>query len=287
MKINRYLWLLSFSLGILFLGNNSVYAQFEYQDFTYNKQSIKERKVVPYPALIERDVMFSRRIFRVIDTREKMNMVMRWPGNPLYRIIYEAATKGYGGAPIPGFQNDSLTSVYTPEEILKRGGYEETTQVPIDKTDPNSELIDTVIRNEFRPEEIRRYRLMEDWIFDKQTSQFFIRIIAIAPLFVMKISGVSEDKIKEQPLFWVKWSDLRQILVNQEIFNRHNDAMRFSYDDFFEQRVFTSYIVEEPNVFQYAITDFEEFSADKFAAILESEKIKNKLFEWEHDLWEW
>ena len=61
----------------------------------------------------------------------------------------------------------------------------------------------------------------------------------------------------------------------------------FEYDDFFEQRVFTSYIVEEPNVFQYAITDFEEFSADKFAAILESEKIKNKLFEWEHDLWEW
>jgi gliding motility associated protien GldN len=287
MKGNRFLWLLSFSLGFLFIGNSSVFAQFEYQDFTYNKQSIKERKVVPYPVLLERDVMFSRRIYRIIDTREKINMVMKWDGNPLYRIIYESAIKGYGGAPIPAYQSDSLLSVYTPEEILKRGGYEESTQVPIDKNDPNSELIDTVIINEFRPSEIKRYMLMEDWIFDKQTSQFFIRIIAIAPLFVAKITGVSEDKIREMPLFWVKWSDLRQILVNQEIFNRHNDAMRFSYDDFFEQRVFSSYIIEEPNVFKYQIIQFEEFSADRFAALLESEKIKNKLWEWEHDLWEW
>jgi gliding motility associated protien GldN len=287
MKGKKFLWLLSFILGFLFIGNSSVYAQFEYQDFTYNKQAIKEKKVVPYPVLLERDVMFSRRIYRIIDTREKMNMVMKWPRNPLYRIIYEAAVKGYGGAPIPAYQNDSLTSMRTPEEISKLGGYEETIQVPIDSTDPNSELVDRVIRNEFRPEEIKRYCLMEDWIFDKQTSQFFIRIIAIAPMFVMKIPGVAEDKIKEQALFWVKWSDLRQVLVNQEIFNRHNDAMRFSYDDFFEQRVFSSYIIQEPNVFDNAISDFEEFSADKFAAILESEKIKNKLFEWEHDLWEW
>jgi len=284
MKGNRFLWLLSFSLGFLFIGNNSVYAQFEYQDFTYNKQSIKERKVVPYPVLIERDVLFSRRIYRVIDTREKMNMVMKWPRNPLYRIIYDAAIKGYGGAPIPAYQNDSLTSVITAEDIIKKGGSETTTQVNIDRNDPNSELVDTVIRNEFRPSDIKRYLLMEDWIFDKQTSQFFIRIIAIAPMFEMQAAGLT---LPEMPLFWVKWSDLRPVLVNQEIFNRHNDAMRFSYDDFFEQRVFSSYIIQEPNVFDNRISDFEEFKADKFSALLESEKIKNKLFEWEHDLWEW
>ena len=109
MKGNRFLWLMGLFLGFLFLENSPVYAQFEYQDFTYSKQSIKERKVVPYPSLIERDVMYSRRIYRIIDTREKMNMVMKWPRNPLYRIIYDACTKGYGSAPIIAYQSDSLT----------------------------------------------------------------------------------------------------------------------------------------------------------------------------------
>ena len=284
MKGNRFLWLLGFFLGFLFVGNSSVYAQFEYGDFTYSKQSIKERKVVPYPSLIERDVMYSRRIYRIIDTREKMNMVIKWPRNPLYRIVYDACTKGYGSAPITAYNNDSLTSVITAEEILKKGGSEESVQMA-NPNDPESEiLIDTVIRNVFRPIEIKRFLLMEDWIFDKQTSQFFIRIIAIAPLFDLIVEG---QNLGENELFWVKWSDLRPVLVNQEVFNRQNDAMRFSYDDFFEQRVFSSYITRESNAFNNKIIEFEEFRTDRFAALLESEKIKNKLFEWEHDLWEW
>jgi len=284
MKRNRFLWLLGFFLGFLFVGNSSVYAQFEYQDFTYTKQSIKERKVVPYPSLVERDVMFSRRIYRIIDTREKMNMVMKWPRNPLYRIIYDACTKGYGSAPIIAYKSDSLTSVITTEEILAKGGSDEAVQMA-NPDDPTSDvLIDTVIRNDFRPSEIKRFLLMEDWIFDKQTSQFFIRIIAIAPLYDLIVSG---QNFGESELFWVRWTDLRPVLVNQEVFNRHNDAMRFSYDDFFEQRVFSSYITKEPNAFDNKITEFEEYKTDKFAALLESEKIKYKLFEWEHDLWEW
>ena len=283
MKGNRFLWLLSFSLGFLFIGNNSAYAQFEYGDFTYSKQSIKERKVVPYPALVERDVMYSRRIFRVIDTREKMNLVMKWPRNPLYRIIYDACTKGYGSAPITAYRSDSLTTVCTAEEILTKGGQEEGIQI-INPNGDGEQMIDTVIRNPFRPSEIKRFLLMEDWIFDKQTSQFFIRIIAIAPLYDLIVQGAN---LGENELFWVKWVDLRSILVNQEVFNRHNDAMRFSYDDFFEQRVFSSYITKESNAFDYKILDFEEYKSDRFSALLESEKIKNKLFEWEHDLWEW
>jgi gliding motility associated protien GldN len=280
--MKRILWFCGFALALL-IGNEAK-AQFEYQDFTYTKQSIRERKVVPYPSLIERDVMFYRRVYRIIDTREKMNLVMKWPRNPLYRIIYEAATKGYGSAPIPAYRNDSLTSVLNPEEIITKGGSEESIQMP-DPNDPTGEtLIDTVIRNPFRPSEIRRYLILEDWIFDKQTSQFFIRIIAIAPLFDLTVAG---QNLGENELFWVKWSDLRNVLVNQEIFNRHNDALRLSYDDFFEQRLFSSYISKESNAFDNRIMDFEEFKADKLSALLESEKIKNRLFEWEHDLWEY
>jgi gliding motility associated protien GldN len=284
MNQKRFIWQFLF-LFMIFLGcRTELRAQYEYQDFTYSKEAIKNRKIVPYPFTNERDVMFCRRIWRVIDTREKMNLIMKWPRNPLNKIVYEAATKGYGTAPINAFHSDSLTAVITAEDILKKGTSEESLTM-VDPTDPDAErMIDTVIRNPFKIDDIKRFMIMEDWIFDKQTSQFFIRIIAIAPLFNMIESGMD---LGEFPLFWVRWSDLRPILVNQEIFNRQNDAMRFSYDDFFDLRMFSSYIVKEANAYDYKIAEFEEFKADKFAALIESEKIKNKLFEWEHDLWEY
>jgi gliding motility associated protien GldN len=284
MKQNRFLWFSMFLFAFFFAGNGKLNAQYEYQDFTFNKESIKERKIVPYPFLSERDVMYCRRIWRVIDTREKMNKIMTWPRNPFYRIIYETATKGYGTAPITAYSSDSLTSVITAEEILGKGSQEESLVMP-DPNDPDGErTIDTVIRNPFRPIDIKRYKIMEDWIFDKQTSQFFIRIIAIAPLFDLMVAG---QNLGENELFWVRWSDFRPIIVNQEIFNRQNDAMRFSYDDFFDLRMFSSYIVKESNAFDNKISQFEEFETDKLSALLESEKIKNKLFDWEHSLWEY
>ena len=82
-------------------------------------------------------------------------------------------------------------------------------------------------------------------------------------------------------------ADVRSILVNMEVFNRQNDAARLTYDDWFEQRMFSSYIVKEANPYDAAIKEFSDFKDDGVAALLESERIKNELFEKEHDLWEY
>jgi len=266
----------------LFSGIFTLKAQGNYGDFTYDKNAIRERKVIAYPPLREADVMFMWRVYRVIDTREKMNVIMKWPRNPLYKIIYDAVTLGYGSAPIPAYRDDSLIGVYTAEEVFGRGGTVEVIEYAPDPNYPD-DLIDSTIVNPFRPSDIVRYRILEDWIFDKQRSMFFPRIIAIAPLFQYIRAGVD---LGEQELFWVKWEDFQKILVNQEIFNRHNDALRLSYLDFFELRYFTSYVTRESNAFDYAIKDFEEFK-EPMNALLESERIKERLFDWEHDLWEW
>ncbi|MBT4968837.1 MAG: gliding motility protein GldN, partial [Bacteroidetes bacterium] len=258
-------------------------AQTEYGDFTYEKKAIKERKIVPYPPLREADVMYAMRIHRVIDTREKINVIMKWPRNPLYRIIYESATTGYGSAPVTAYTNDSLIRFYTAEEVLTRGGEEEVIEVCPDPDYPDY-CYDSTVINPFRPSDITRYKVMEDWVFDKQRSMFFVRIIAIAPLFNLMVAG---QDLGEQELFWTKWDDFKKVIVSQEIFNRQNDAMRLNYLDFFEMRMFTSYVVKESNAFDNAIAEFEEFKTNPFDALLEAEKIKNKLFEWEHDLWSW
>lgn len=252
----------------------------------YIGNNIKLRKVVPYPPLREADVMLCNRVHRIIDTREKMNVVMNWPKNPLSIILFNAITIGNGSAPIPAYvvNSDSLATQMDVETIIDKFSYEIVTTI-IDPYDENSTIDTVLIVPIFAEEAILKYEVMEDWIFDKQRSMYFPRIVAIAPMYQPYIGGVKLDRYYK--LCWIKWEDVKSVLVNQEVFNRQNDAMRLSYLDFFELRMFSSYIVKKSNVFDNYIQDYEEFQDNSYAAILESDKIKNSLFEWEHDLWEW
>lgn len=264
-------------------------AQGVYDDFIYTRQAVQERKVVPWPYLREADVFWAKRITRVIDVREKQNQCMQWPKNPLSLVLYNAVRDG---KLIP-YKDDSLRSVMTVEEFLGKGSDTDYVETPYDENDPTLTRTDTVY-TPFRPEEkIKKYRVLEDWIFDKKESRMYVRIIAIAPLFNPKVAGI---ELGEQDLCVLKYHkspddadryDVRDITVNMEVFNRQNDAARVTFDDWFEQRLFSSYITKEANQYDNRIKDFEEFRDNKVAATLESERIKYDLFEKEHDLWEY
>jgi len=252
---------------------------------TFPKEANSERKVVPWPYLREADVMYSRRIERVIDTREKINLCLKWPKNPLYNIIYRAVTEK---GTLTAYKSDSLDqgSFYTPEDILKLGSYDKNIQVYPDPNDPYY-AIDYVIPVRFKPEEIRKYKLIEEWDFDRNTSEMYVRILAIAPMY-RPVAGSTGIELPEQEMFYIKYNDdARKLFVNEELFNRFNDAGRLTVDDFFEQRLFNSYITKESNQYDLAIRQFEEFKVDPYEALLQGEEIKGKLFEFEHDLWEY
>lgn len=248
-------------------------------DFTYERLSIRERKPVPYPSQREADVMFARRIVRIMDTKEKQNLVCRWPKNPLARIIFEAAERG----DITAYKNDSLTNFYRPDTVIAMLSQKEVIQVP-DRMFPG-EFKDSVVINEFQYEEdVVRYEIIEDWIFDKQRGIFYPRIISFSPLYKLIVDG---QDLGELPAFYCDWKELRKLLINEEVFNRHNDGARFSYYDFFELRLFASYITKEPNVFDLKFSEFAEIKDNPLAQLLESERVKEELFNWEHDLWQY
>ncbi|MFN4083161.1 MAG: gliding motility protein GldN [Bacteroidia bacterium] len=259
-----------------------------YDDFIYSRQAVQERRVVPWPYLREADVMYAKRIVRMIDVREKQNQPMAWPKNPLSVILYNAVAQG---KLIP-YRNDSLTSQLTIEEFLGRGTDTSFQETPIDPNDPEITKLDTLVE-EFRPEErIKKFRIVEDWIFDKKHSTMYVRIISIAPRFMFRVKGVD---IQEQDLCVLKYhakegsgeNDIRHLLVNYEVFNRQNDAARLTFDDWFEQRMFYSYIIKEANQHDMYIKEYAEFKDNGLAAVLEGERIKQELFEKEHDLWEY
>lgn len=258
-------------------------------DFTYTNTNAPERKAAPYPELYQVDVAWQKRIERIIDSREKQNNCLNWPRNHMGKIVHQAVLNGV----LTPFKDDTLKTFYTPEEVKELGGVESTISIP----DPNFPddpyaMIDSTINEPFDPEKIVKWRVIEDWIFDRKHSRMIVRIIAIAPLFRPVIGGT---ELPEQPLYWIRWddeksltnTDLRKFLVNIEMFNRSNDANRLSMMQFFEQRMFSSYIIKQSNEFDMHIKYYEEFKDDPFAALLESERIKQNLFEMEHDLWEY
>lgn len=254
----------------------------KFEDFTFPHTAVKERKAVPYRYIREANVKWSKRVHRVIDVREKQNKIMHWPRNPFYLLVWNAAMNGE----VTAYANDSLTSIKTPEDITKEISLETSVQVPNpDNPDDPYDLITTTVTETLDPSKIQKYRIMEDWIFDYNYSDFKSRIIAIAPL----IKPLTESGIElgEIPLYWLKMDDLRDKLSQEEIFNPKNDAARMSFDHWFQMRQFSSYIVKESNMYDLDIAMMEEFRDDGVEALLESDRIKNELFILEHDLWEY
>src|SRR4051812_8288916 len=94
----------------------------KYSEYNYDKRAVKERKAVPFPSLREADAVYAKRIQRIIDVREKKNLPMKWPKNPLWGVlktnIVDGEEKGYGK--LKAYKSDSLTSMYTVGAMEKR-----------------------------------------------------------------------------------------------------------------------------------------------------------------------
>lgn len=245
------------------------------------RPGMEEAVVVPYPYLREADVKYKKRIWRNIDTRQKLNKSFTWPKQPITQVLYDLATKGL----VRAYWTDSLDRLITPEDAYKQGSKLVVTQKqnPMNPDDP-TDLIDTAYYDIFRWDRIVKFQVMEDWIFDYKHSEFRPRIIAIAPLYAEVFNGRSF----ELPLFWLKMDDCRPTLAKCEVYNRYNDALRISFDDLFNHyRLFDSYIVKETDWDDRYIAQKPEFMQDNLGALLEADKIKNDLFIFEHDLWEY
>lgn len=210
-----------------------------------------------------------------------MNRSFTWPKNPVTQIIYEAATKGL----VRGYWTDSLNRVKTPEDCYKEGSKLIVTQIQNWRNpEDNEDLVDTAYYDVFKWEKIVRFEIMEDWLFDYKHGELRPRIIAIAPMYEEKFPN---GQTYELPLFWIKMDDLRPTLAKSEVFNRYNDVMRISWDDLFNQyRLFDSYIVKTTDWDDKYLNQRTEFQQDGLATLLEAENIKNDLFIFEHDLWE-
>ena len=267
----------------------------------YKKEKHHNKKVQPYASLRQADVMWSRKIWREIDLRQKINHPFYYPENDgvghtiedrkslidvIYSAILEGSITAYGNPAM----DDEFREEMSQDAIKKIGGAkEEMVEVTnwdavAEGADPEEATELRLVKTAFNRNSVKKWRLKEEWFFDKQRSVMDVRIIGLAPL------KEDRDEVNGQilgtfsPLFWVYFPEAREILINAEVFNLvKNNAERRTYDDVFWKRMFGSTIVKESSVMDRKVNEYMV----GLDALLEAERIKTEIFNMEHDLWEY
>jgi len=254
-------------------------------DGAYVKEHNATKRVVPYPHLREADVMWAKRIWRVMDLREKMNHPFYYPKediedrSSLFNVIkkallIEGSLTAYGLGPTDDddefrypLNATEIDSLLNEKKVRRRQNLVTEEMEEVETIEP------------IESADITQYMLKEDWLFDKQRSERYVRIIGIAP---MKEDRTDDgEKRGYKTLFWLYFPECRYVFANADVYNRQNDAQRRTFEDLFQQRMFASYITKETNVYDRTISAY----AQGIDALLEAESIKADLFEVEHDLW--
>ncbi len=249
----------------------------------YEKIWIEEKRPIPLAFVREADVLWSKRVWQVIDLRERINHPLYFPTTTiddrqsLMQVLLSAVNEGS----IQAFQDDEFTLTFTPEEIRTQYSREETRTLT--RPEPPYEEYDTTFVIPLRPEDVTKYRIKEEWFFDSRRSVLDVRILGICPVRE-RIDPETGESLGDQTLFWVYFPEARNILVNAEVFNRNNDAQRMSFDDLFLRRMFNSYIYKESNVYDRLINQYFENGLDQ---LLEAERIRTEIRNYELDLWEY
>ena len=230
----------------------------------------------------EADIMWKKRIWREIDTREKQNMAFRYPGDEntgggyFIEILIDAIKKGK----VKAYNNfdDRFTSALTKDQIQEVLYKKPDTSYVEDPVTGNQ--IMKITKKDFDPESVTKYRLKEDWIFDRNLGRMIPRIIGIAPL--RDIYNDDGSFRASQAMFWIYYPELRPTLAQYEVFNPDNDVARMTWDDFFEGRHFSSHIIKVSNPFDET---FKEKGYNNMEALYEGQRAAEQMFNKEHDMW--
>lgn len=271
---------------VAMVGTPTVEAQ-NVLDGIYPKEHVLNRKPIPYPYVREADVMWSNTVWRIIDLREKINLPLYYPINKMdgrYSLI-QLLLHGIQYEGLQAYSTkyeDEFKVDMTYEQVLvEMGSVADTLMV----LQADGTTLPQYVTGDLRPDEVKQILVKEVWFFDRNYSRLDVRILGLCPIREYSKStgeGGAEEMARKQ-VFWVYFPQARELFARNEVFNPRNDAQRRTFDDIFMKRFFGSYITRESNV--YNNRGIDQYAVG-MEAMLESERIKTDIFNFEHDLWE-
>lgn len=253
------------------------------EDSFYEKVWIEQKRPVELPYVRQADVLWEKRVWQIIDLREKINHPLYFPTTTIddRQSLMQVLMSSINEGSIRAYDDDEFTMPMTPEEIKENYARQEVRRFT--RPEPPYQEYDSLIVIPLTTEDVTKYRIKEDWFFDSKRSVLDVRIIGICPVRE-RIDPETGESLGDQTLFWVYFPEAREVFVNAPVFNRMNDAQRISFDDLFMRRLFNSYIYKESNVYDRQINEYIEYTLDQ---LLEAEKIKDDIRNFELDIWEY
>lgn len=231
---------------------------------------LSEKKYLQYPYVDEKDIMWSKVVYEEIDLSEKFNHPLFFPKDGLYTSERKSLWRTISNAILSGKvqkvyndANPNFTELFDKETYIKRLENRDGPEVvPLKSMD------------------ITSYKIKGIWYVDKRIGEMRYRLLGIMPRG-KDMNNLANDEPVD--LFWLWYKDLRPILHQQLVFDDRNNASRITFDQLLTSRRFTARIYALDNVFNDRPVD--QYVDDPFMQLIESERLKNVIRDFEQDLW--
>lgn len=255
-------------------------------------------KPLPYGYVHDRDVLMGKTMWEVIDLDERINFPLYYPVDTAFvgkerRSLFQVLLNGIKEGKITEvYGDDYFNSKRTLKDIESVFKYIDTTDAGKDEINNyyddyksgrkvlSAEYINVT---DLTAKDVSGYKIKGFWYFDKRQSELKYRLLAICP-----IATEARDKAKGNTdaieLFWVYFPAIRDVLHEAKSFNDKNSAMPISFDHLLNSRRFNGVIYKEENVYgDRTIQDYMKENAQM--QLLESERVKEKIRNFEQDMW--
>jgi gliding motility associated protien GldN len=257
---------------------------------TEAQKLIDHDKPLEYGYVDDRDILYSKMIWEKVVLDERANFPLYYPidTNNISsdrRSLYDVLMKSIKSGEIENIYDDSyFNSKRTLKDIEAALVKIDTTELGIEQLNAGEELsAEYINRRDITAADIKEYHIKGLWYFDKRQAELKYRLLGIAPV-APDVNFIDSDTQDLVELFWVFFPDARKVLHESKSFNNENSNMPFSYDHILNSRRFQGYIYQEENVQgNRKITEY--VSQNALMQLLESERIKDKIRDFELDMW--
>ncbi len=266
------------------------------EEFAKNSQEkaekeSEENKPLPYGEVKDRDVLWSKIVWEVVDMNEKINQSYYHSNEGIAGV----SQKSLFDVLIESIKAGNLKEIYTDDKFATKTDYASATSKfsVVDTSDWAKDKIaagetisaDDLDFNELRSSDIKMFKVMGMWYIDKRLGELRYRPLGIAPMgpdMQAVNAGIVDDSYYD--LFWVWYADARDILHTSKVFSGRNTSADISFDDMINARRFSSIIYKEQNMQGRAIKDY--IVGDAEAQIEEYKRIKESIRDVEADMWQ-
>ena len=251
--------------------------------------------ILNYSDIEENDVLWSKVVYEYIDLNEKLNFPLLFPidddkniigRKSLWRILKEYINSNVTNNPrdslnsIEIYRTDDFTQKLSNKDVLNLMSYKSFSE-KLQSQGIKDSLITFV-----KSTDIGGYNIKGMWYFDKKYAELKYRLLGIQPVgsSIKDLKNVGSGKSQRKtPFYWIWYRTLREVLHKEMVYNDKNTATSISFDQLLISRRFNSYIYKEDNV--YENREIGDYKTKGLQSILESERIKKEILDFELDMW--